>query len=114
MAENTTETMATKGIAGADKLKNQTAEALEEAARKLRNAEMTVNNEDVQKILHGVQEKMDNLKGEIGTKYHEMEAEYQQKVEPVEHIIRDHPIPAVAVAVGFGFLLGMLISRSRD
>jgi ElaB/YqjD/DUF883 family membrane-anchored ribosome-binding protein len=114
MADDTIDRMANKGFASADNLKLQTAEALEEAARKLRNAEMSVNNEDVKNILHGVQDKMDHFKEEIGAKYHEVEAEYQKKVEPVENIICEHPIPAVLVAVGFGFLFGMLISRSRD
>jgi ElaB/YqjD/DUF883 family membrane-anchored ribosome-binding protein len=114
MADDTIDRMANKGFAGADKLKLQTAEALEEAARKLRSAEMSVNNEDVKNILHGVQDKVDHFREEIGAKYHEVEAEYQMQVEPVENIICEHPIPAVLVAVGFGFLFGMLISRSRD
>jgi ElaB/YqjD/DUF883 family membrane-anchored ribosome-binding protein len=106
--------MTNKGISEADHIKNQTIEALEEAARKLRNADVSMNGEDVRNILHGVQDKMDHFKEEMGAKYHEVEAEYKKKVEPVEHMICDHPIPAVVVAVGFGFLLGMLISRSRD
>ena len=114
MANDTIDRMADKGFAGADNLRLQTAEALEEAARKLRSAEMSVNNEDVKNILHGVQDKVDHFKEEIGAKYHEMEAEYQKQVEPVENIICEHPIPAVLVAVGLGFLFGMLISRSRD
>jgi ElaB/YqjD/DUF883 family membrane-anchored ribosome-binding protein len=95
-------------------VKNQTIEALEEAARKLRNADISLNNEDVQNILHGVQDKMDVYKEEIGAKYHEMEEEYYKQVEPVENIICDHPIPAVLVAMGVGFLFGMLMSRSHD
>ena len=98
---------------GTDHLKNQTIEALEEAARKLRNADISVNREDVENILHGVQDQMDVYKEEIGAKYHEVEEEYHKQVEPVENIICDHPIPAVMVALGIGFLFGMLISR-RD
>jgi ElaB/YqjD/DUF883 family membrane-anchored ribosome-binding protein len=114
MAEDAIDKITGKGISEADRIKNQTIEALEEAARKLRNADISVNGEDVNHILHGVQDKMDHFREEMGAKYHEVEAEYQKKVEPVEHMICDHPIPAVVVAVGFGFLLGMLISRSRD
>jgi ElaB/YqjD/DUF883 family membrane-anchored ribosome-binding protein len=114
MAEDSLERMANKGFAGADNLKLQTADALEEAARKLRSAEISVNNDDVQNILHGVQDKMDHFREELGAKYHEVEAEYQKTVEPVENVICEHPIPAVLVALGFGFLFGMLISRSRD
>jgi ElaB/YqjD/DUF883 family membrane-anchored ribosome-binding protein len=114
MAEDTIDKMTNKGISEADHIRNQTIEALEEAARKLRNADVSMNGEDVRNILHGVQDKMDHFKEEMGAKYHEVEAEYQKKVEPVEHMICDHPIPTVVVAMGFGFLLGMLISRSRD
>jgi ElaB/YqjD/DUF883 family membrane-anchored ribosome-binding protein len=101
-------------ISGTDHLKNQTIEALEEAARKLRDADLSVNRETVENILHGVQDQMDVYKEEIGTRYHEMEEEYHKQVEPVENIICDHPIPSVLVAMGVGFLFGMLICRSRD
>ena len=105
--------MTEDGISGTDRLKNQTIEALEEAARKLRSSDISVNRENVENILHGVQEQMDVYKEQIGAKYHEMEEQYHQQVEPVENIICDHPIPAVMVALGIGFLFGMLISR-RD
>ncbi|MDD1682808.1 MAG: hypothetical protein LUO98_03130 [Methanoregula sp.] len=105
--------MTEDGISGTDRLKNQTIEALEEAARKLRSSDISVNRENVENILHGVQEQMDVYKEQIGAKYHEMEEQYHQQVEPVENIICDHPIPAVMVALGIGFLFGMLVSR-RD
>lgn len=111
MTENTIDRMAEKGISEADHLKNQTIDALEEAARKLRNADMSVSKEHVQNILHNVQDQMDVYKEEIGVKYHEVEAEYHKQVEPVENIICEHPIPAVMVALGIGFLFGMLVSR---
>jgi ElaB/YqjD/DUF883 family membrane-anchored ribosome-binding protein len=111
MAEDTLERMAGKGFSDADHIKNQTIEALEEAARKLRNADIAMNSEDVQNILHGVQNKMDQFKQEIGARYQEVEEEYHKQVEPVENIICDHPIPSVLVAMGVGFLFGMLISR---
>lgn len=101
-------------VAGADQIRLQTAEALEEAARKLRSADLSRSGEDVQNILHGVQDKMDHLKEEIGARYHEIEEEYHRQVEPVENIICDHPIPAVLVALGIGFLFGMLVSKYRD
>jgi ElaB/YqjD/DUF883 family membrane-anchored ribosome-binding protein len=114
MADDAIDRMAGRGVSEADRIKLQTIEALEEAARRLRNTDVAVSGEDVKNILHGVQDKMDHFREEMGAKYHEVEAEYQKKVEPVEHMICDHPIPAVVVAVGFGFLLGMLISRARD
>lgn len=114
MADDAIERMTSRGVSEADRIKDQTIDALEQAAKKLRNTDVAVSGEDVKNILHGVQDKMDHFREEIGVKYHEVEAEYQRKVEPVEHMICDHPIPAVVVAMGFGFLLGMLISRSRD
>jgi ElaB/YqjD/DUF883 family membrane-anchored ribosome-binding protein len=111
MSDDTINRMADKGFSDADHLKNQTIDALEEAARKLRNADISVSRENVENILHGVQDQMDVYKEEIGARYHEMEEEYHNRVEPVENIICDHPIPAVMVALGIGFLFGMLISR---
>lgn len=113
MPEDTIERMSSK-VSGADHLKLQTAEALEEAARRLRNADMSMNNDDIQNILHGVQDKVENFKEELGAKYQEMEIEYHKRAEPVENIICEHPIPAVLVALGVGVLVGMLISKFRD
>lgn len=101
-------------VSGAEKIRLQTAEALEDAARKLRSADMAQSSEDVQNILHTVQDRMDHLREEIGARYHEIEVEYHKQVEPVENTIRDHPIPAVLVALGVGFLFGMLVSKYRD
>ena len=78
---------------GTDQIKLQTAEALEEAARKLRNAEISLNSEEVQNILHGAQDKMDQYREELGVKHREMEMEYERQVEPIENIICEHPIP---------------------
>jgi ElaB/YqjD/DUF883 family membrane-anchored ribosome-binding protein len=104
--------MAENSMSGTD-LKNQTIEALEEAARKLRDSDIPVNREDVENILDDVQNQMDVYKEQIDAGYPEMEEEYHKLVEPVENIICDHPIPAVMVAMGLGLLFGMLISR-RD
>jgi ElaB/YqjD/DUF883 family membrane-anchored ribosome-binding protein len=46
-----------------------------------------------------------------GVKYDEMEACFHKNMEPVETMITDHPIPAVLVAIGIGFLAGMLIRK---
>jgi len=109
MTEDVTATMA-----GTESIRLQTAEALEEAARKLRTTEMPVTSEEFQDMLHGVQDKMDHLREEIGARYHELETEYHRQVEPVEDIICEHPIPAVLVAIGFGFLIGMLVGRHHQ
>ena len=108
-----TEDIATT-VSGADQLRFQAADTLEEAAKKLRNADLSKTSEDVQEIIHGVQDKMEHLKEDIGARYHEIETEYYRQVEPVEHVIQDHPIPSVLVALGVGFLFGMLIGKYRD
>lgn len=95
-------------------MKIQTAEALEEAARKLRSVDISTHGEDVKHILHDVESRMNQFKEEAGVKYHELEADYHKKVEPVETLISDHPIPAVLIAMGVGFLVGMLIGKSHD
>ncbi|MGA2913763.1 MAG: hypothetical protein ABSE07_09640 [Methanoregula sp.] len=114
MAEDTIDRMVNKTVAGADTMKLKTADALEEAARKLRSADMSVHGDEVKHVLHDAEERIHQFKEEAGVKYHEMEAEYHKKVEPVETIISDHPIPAVLVAMGVGFLFGMLICKSHD
>jgi len=113
MPEDTIERMPNR-LAGADHAKLQTAEALEEAARRLRSADISINDEDVQNILHGVQDRVGHLKEELGARYQEMEIEYHKRAEPVENIICDHPIPSFLVALGVGVLFGMLISKFRD
>jgi ElaB/YqjD/DUF883 family membrane-anchored ribosome-binding protein len=114
MSEDTVDRMVNRGVSGADHMKVQTAEALEEAARKLRSADFTAHAEDVRNILHDAEDRINQFKEEAGMKYQEIEAEYHKKVEPVETIISDHPIPAVLIAMGVGFLFGMLICKSHD
>jgi ElaB/YqjD/DUF883 family membrane-anchored ribosome-binding protein len=114
MAYETTDRMVKTGVAGADQMKIQTAEALEEAARKLRSADLSSKGEDVKDILHDVEDSVNQLKAEMGVKYQKIEADYHKRVEPVEHIIIDHPIPSVLIAAGIGALIGMLLFKVRD
>jgi len=114
MSNETADAVVTGGVAGTDRVKIQAAEALEEAARKLRNADMSVKGDDFRHILHDVESRVNQLKSEVSAGYERVEADYHKKVEPVEHIIIDHPIPAVLIAAGVGVLLGMLIFKSRD
>ncbi len=114
MSEDTINRVVNKTVSEADSMKLKTAEALEEAARKLRSADISERGDEVKHVLHDAEAKIHQFKEEVGMKYHEMEAEYHKKVEPVETIISDHPIPAVMVALGVGFLFGMLISKSHD
>jgi len=101
-------------VADAEVLKIQTADTLEEAARKLRTADVSAKGEDVKQILQDVEDRINQFKTDIGVRYHTMEADFHKRAEPVEHIIIDHPIPSVLIAVGIGALIGMLISKTRD
>jgi ElaB/YqjD/DUF883 family membrane-anchored ribosome-binding protein len=114
MSNETADKMVTMGVARADSYKIQTAEALEEAARKLRNADISAKGEDVRTILSDVEYHVNQFKSDVSAGFQNVEAEYHKKVEPVEHIIIEHPIPAVLIAAGIGVLIGMLIFKSRD
>ncbi|MFA4824099.1 MAG: DUF883 C-terminal domain-containing protein [Methanoregula sp.] len=114
MSNDTADKTITVGVPSADSYKIQTAEALEEAARKLRNADISIKGEDVRHILTDVESRVNQLKTEVSAGYEKIEADYHKKVEPVEHIIIEHPIPAVLIAAGIGFLIGVLIFKSRD
>ena len=98
-------------VADADILKSRTAESLEDAARKLRLADVSAQGEHVKQILQDVEDQVNQFKKEAGVKYDEMEAGFHKNMEPVETMITDHPIPAVLVAIGVGFLAGMLIRK---
>jgi ElaB/YqjD/DUF883 family membrane-anchored ribosome-binding protein len=106
--------MVNSGVASADKLKIQTADALEDAARKLRKTDVAAKGEDVKNILHDVEHRVNVFKAEVGAEYQRIEADYHKRVEPVEHVIIDHPIPSVLIAAGFGLLIGMLLFKGRD
>jgi len=108
------EKMVDTGVARADQMKIQTAGALEDAARKLREANVAAHGEDIKKILLDVENRVNQFKEAAGVEYHKIEEGYNQSVEPVENIIIDHPIPSVLVATGIGVLIGMLLSRAHD
>jgi len=101
-------------VADAEILKTQTAEALEDAARKLRMADVSAQGEHVRQILQDVEDRINQFKADVGAGYHSMEADYHKRVEPVEHIIVDHPIPSVLIAAGIGAFIGMLIGKAHD
>lgn len=114
MSTEAADRMINAGVAGADHLKIQTAEALEDAARKLRRADISAKGDDVKLILQDVEDRVNQFKADVGAGYHNMETGYHQKVEPVENIIIDHPIPSVLIAAGVGVLIGMLLFKGRD
>jgi ElaB/YqjD/DUF883 family membrane-anchored ribosome-binding protein len=97
-----------------DNLKFQTADALEEAARRLRTVDLSEKTDDVMNILQEAEVRMNRFRNEAGVEFEKIEDEYHKKVEPVENIITAHPIPAVLIAAGIGLLIGALISRGRD
>jgi len=87
---------------GAEKVKVQAADTLEEAARKLREMSITAKGEDVKAVLH-----------DTGVRIDELKAEVSKKVEPVEDFITEHPFVSIALAAGVGLLIGSLLAR-RD
>lgn len=86
----------------AEKVKVQTADALEEAARKLREMSMTAKGEDIKAVLNDTGDRIDQLKAEMG-----------EKVQPVQDFVTEHPFMSIAIAVGAGLLIGALVVR-RD
>ena len=54
-------------------------------------------------------EMMKKLEGQLA----ELKSHYAAKVEPVEKVIIEHPIPSVLVAAGAGLLLGALIYKLK-
>lgn len=89
-------------VSKAVNVKVQTAEALEEAARKIRQADLEGRGDDVKAILHDLEVRTEQLKAEV-----------DKKVEPVETFIVEHPLASVMIAVGVGFIVGSLMTR-RD
>ncbi|MCP1715832.1 ElaB/YqjD/DUF883 family membrane-anchored ribosome-binding protein [Methanocalculus alkaliphilus] len=121
-------------------MKKKTADALEEAARKLRESEEAMSGEEIWDIVHDAEGKLQEVvpkkikaaeevaeeAGEdIRKKLHDaeeklrsyVEAEHgdiEKKVRSVESFVTENPIPAVAIAAGAGLLFGMIAARLRD
>lgn len=87
---------------GAEKVKAQAADVLEEAARKLREMSITAKGEELKAVLDDAGEKIERLRAEAG-----------HKVEPVEGFIKEHPLMSIVIAAGAGALAGALLAR-RD
>ncbi|MGA9140565.1 MAG: hypothetical protein WBZ29_10090 [Methanocella sp.] len=104
MAEKV-EKMVDTTVAKADSFKVQTADVLEETARKLREADLSVKGEDVKAMLNDAEARIGMLKADV-----------EKKVEPVETFIVEHPFASVMIAMGAGFVIGSLIAslRPRD
>lgn len=92
-------------VAKADSFKVQTADVLEETARKLREADLSIKGDEVKAMLTDAEARISMLRADV-----------EKKVEPVETFIVDHPFASVMIAVGLGFMVGSLVAsmRSRD
>ena len=101
MAENVNRMVDTT-VAKADSMKVQTADALEEAARKLREADLSVKGDEIKAALIDAEARISALSDEIG-----------HKVEPVETFIVEHPLTSVLIAAGVGFMMGSMMSMMR-
>jgi ElaB/YqjD/DUF883 family membrane-anchored ribosome-binding protein len=101
MAEKV-EKMVDTTVAKADSLKVQTADALEETARKLRETDLSVKGDEVKAMLSDAESRINMLRGDV-----------EKKVEPVETFIVEHPFASVAIAVGMGFMVGSLVASMR-
>jgi len=114
MSNETSDNPGIAGVASAERYKIQTAEALEEAARRLRNSDVSANGDDIRLLLSDVESRVNQLETDVSGGNERIEADYHKKIEPVEQIIIEHPIPAVLIAAGIGVLIGMLLFKSRD
>lgn len=99
MAQNVERVVDTT-VARAEGVKVQTADALEEAARKLRETNVAARGDEVKAILN-----------DLETRTAELRSEVEKKVEPVETFITEHPFASVMIAVGVGFMIGTLLRR---
>lgn len=101
MAEKV-ERMVDTTVAKADSFKVQTADVLEETARKLRDADLSMKGDEVKAMLNDAEARISLLKADV-----------EKKVEPVETFIVDHPFTSVVIALGVGFVVGSLINSMR-
>lgn len=92
--------MVDNGVAKADNMKAQTADTLEELSRKLREADISLKGDEIKSMLNDVEARIDQLKADV-----------DEKVEPVENFIVEHPFASLLIAAGVGFMAGSLISR---
>jgi ElaB/YqjD/DUF883 family membrane-anchored ribosome-binding protein len=104
MAENVNRMVDTT-VAKADHVKVQTADSLEELARKLREADLSLKGDEVKAMLNDAEARICELKEDIG-----------RKIEPVETFIVEHPLASIMIAAGLGFVVGSFASRmhARD
>ncbi|MCD1294753.1 hypothetical protein CUJ83_07040 [Methanocella sp. CWC-04] len=98
--EHNVERVVDSTVQKAESMKIQTAEAFEDAARKLREARVSVKGDEVKAII-----------ADVEAKTHQLKMDVEKKVEPVEDFITEHPFASIAIAVGVGFIFGSLMRR---
>jgi len=101
MAENVNRMVDTT-VGKADSMKVQTADALAELARKLREADLSGKGDDIKAALTDAEARLNAMSKEIG-----------EKVEPAETFIIEHPFTSVLIAAGVGFMIGSMMSMMR-
>ncbi|HUL62408.1 MAG TPA: hypothetical protein VLT35_05040 [Methanocella sp.] len=89
-------------VGKADSMKVQTADALAELARKLREADLSGKGDDIKAALTDAEARLNAMSKEIG-----------EKVEPAETFIIEHPFTSVLIAAGVGFMIGSMMSMMR-
>lgn len=67
-----------------DHLKSQTAEALEEAARKLRNVNVSEKTDEVKKILLDVETRMNHFREEAVSSWRKSKPKFTKKSSPLK------------------------------
>jgi ElaB/YqjD/DUF883 family membrane-anchored ribosome-binding protein len=90
-------------VAKAVNVKVHAADAIEEAARKLRQANLEGRGDDVKALVNDIESRAAQLRDEV-----------DRKVEPVETFIVEHPLASVMIAIGIGFMVGSLMTARRD
>lgn len=116
-------------------LKSQAADVLEEAVRRLRDTDIRIEGEELWKIVHDAEGKLKHLAPEklpdageieegIKKKIHEAEGALhriaedekvmiEKEVKTIESFVADHPIAAITIAAGSGFIIGLIAAKLR-
>ncbi len=74
---------------------------------------MAAKGEDLKHILRDIEAQVDQFKANLGEDYLKIESDYHKNTKSVEHVIIDHPVPAMLVAAGAGLLIGMALCKLR-
>ncbi len=113
MSDDIADQFINSGVVDVDYVKLRTAEALEDAARNLRNTNVSAKGEDIKHILHGVESQVDQFKIHLGEDYRRIENDYHSGTKSIEQAIIRHPVPSILIAGGIGLLIGMAIHHAH-